>query len=145
LLARVRIGLWLGDRIMLAWARENVASVEGTATPLQMSALRMFIEPEPDEEVGTLTALAAHEDTPPAARARIMQLVAERMAIGGQVDDAWSALRAASAHAIDAIWFLQCPALDRMTRMPAFLSLRSHVAARAAQIFEAPLGSPERR
>jgi serine/threonine-protein kinase len=145
LLARVRIGLWLGDRIMLAWARENVASVEGTATALQMSALRMFIEPEPDEEVGTLTALAAHEDTPPAARARIMQLVAERMAIGGQVDDAWSALRAASAHAIDAIWFLQCPALDRMTRMPAFLSLRSHVAARAAQIFEAPLGSPERR
>jgi hypothetical protein len=137
LLARVRIGLWLGDRMMLAWAKENAASVEAEATGLQMSAIRMFIEPEPDAEVGTLTAVAAHADTPPSARARIMQIVAERMALGGQVDEAWSALRAASAHTIDAIWFTHCPALARMTRVPAFMSLRSHVVARAAQVFEA--------
>ncbi|MFW5740383.1 MAG: protein kinase domain-containing protein, partial [Myxococcota bacterium] len=136
LLARVRIGLWLGDRMMLAWARENIATLEGRASNIQMAALRMFIDPEPDEEVGTLTAIAANTDTPPAARARIMQLVAERMAMGGQVNEAWSALRAASAHAIDAIWFLRCPALARMSRVPAFTSLRSHVAARASQLFE---------
>lgn len=137
LLARVRIGLWLGDRMMLAWARENIPKVEINASLVQLAALRMFIEPEPDEEVGTLTAVAAASDTPPAARARIMQLVAERMAMGGQIDEAWSALRAASAHAIDAIWFAQCPALARMSRVPAFQSLRSHVAARASQVFEA--------
>ncbi len=137
LLARVRIGLWLGDRMMLAWALENASGVEKNASAVQMAAVRMFIEPEPDEEIGTLTALAANMDTPPAARARIMQLVAERMALGGEVNEAWSALRAASAHAIDAIWFMHCPALARMTRVPAFASLRSHVAARAAQVFEA--------
>ena len=137
LLARVRIGLWLGDRMMLAWARENASAVEENSSAVQMAAVRMFIDPEPDEEIGTLTALAASVDTPPAARARIMQLVAERMAMGGQVNEAWSALRAASAHAIDAIWFMHCPALARMTRVPAFASLRSHVAARAAQVFEA--------
>ncbi|HQF25851.1 MAG TPA: protein kinase [Polyangiaceae bacterium] len=138
LLARIRIGLWMKERMMIAWARENMASVDGVATAFQSAAIRMFLEPEPDEEVGTLTALAAGEDTPLAARARIMQLVAERMAIGGMVDDAWSALRAASAHAIDAIWFMRCPVLERMASMPAFLSLRSHIAARAAQVFEAP-------
>ena len=137
LLARVRIGLWLGDRMMLAWARENASSVESGASSAQLAAVRMFIEPEPDEEIGTLTALAASTDTPPASRARIMQLVAERMAMGGQVNEAWSALRAASAHAIDALWFMRCPALTRMNRVPAFTSLRSHVAARAAQVFEA--------
>ena len=137
LLARVRIGLWLGDRMMLAWARENIPKVEINASAIQLAALRMFIDPEPDEEVGTLTAIAAASDTPPASRARIMQLVAERMAMGGQIDEAWSALRAASAHAIDAIWFAHCPALARMARVPAFQSLRSHVAARASQVFQA--------
>lgn len=136
LLARVRIGLWLGDRVMIAWARENLESVAAHGSAEQLSAIRLFLEPEPDEEVGSLTAWAAATDTPPAARARIMQMVAERMALGGQVDEAWSALRAASAHAIDAIWFAKCPALGRMTRVPAFMSLRSHVAARAAQVFE---------
>ena len=137
LLARVRIGLWLGDRMMLAWARENAESLQNQGSAVQAAAMRLFLEPEPDEEVGTLTAIAAHTDTPPAGRARLMQLVAERMAFSGQLDEAWSALRAASAHTIDAIWFNRCPALGRMTRVPAYLSLRSHVAARAAQVFEA--------
>jgi len=138
LLARVRIGLWLGDELLLSWAREHADALGHSAgSPIQAFAIRLFLEPEPDEDVGNLMAIAAHVETPPAGRARVMQFVAERMALAGQIDEAWSALRAASAHTVDAIWFQRCPALARMERLPAFLSLRSHVAARAAQVFEA--------
>jgi tetratricopeptide (TPR) repeat protein len=136
LLARVRIGLWLNDKMMLAWVKEHASLLNhGQMNTAELCA-RMFIEPETDEAIGALTAIAACAETPTSTRVRIMQMVAERMALGGKIEEAWSALRAASAHTIDAIWFQHCPALARMSRIPAFISLRSQVTTRAAQVFD---------
>lgn len=138
-LARLRVSLWLGDRKQLALARSQVEQVKASLPSLHMNMLSLFHDTEPDVAIGALTAYAASEDTAPAARAQIMLLVAERMAMGGQIDEAWSALRAAAPHTVDALWFDKCPGISRLNRLPAFVALRSHVSARAAQVFDSDL------
>ncbi len=135
ILARMRIGVWTGDRLMLAWARENMSKLAFQPCSLQESSLGLFYEAEPDAPLGTVMAIAASNDAPPALRGQLMQLVAERLAVGGELDEAWSALRTASAHTIDALWLQRCPPLGRLARMPAFLSLRAHVTARVGEMF----------
>jgi len=137
-LARMRIGAWTGDRLMVAWAREAMTKLAFQPGTTQAPALGLFSESEPDAQVGTLMAMAASTETPPLLQGHLLQLVAERLAIGGEIEEAWSALRAASAHTIDALWFQRCPPLGRLARMPAFLSLRAHVTARAEQLFDTP-------
>ena len=133
--ARLRIATWQGDRQSVARAREAVSRCDPSDSSLDAIILHLFIDMEPDRPVGALTAFAASADSPSALRGRVMQVVAERMALSGYVDEAWSALRAAAPHSIDALWFNRCPALSRMTRMPAFLTLRSQVAHRASLVF----------
>ncbi len=141
--ARLRIAIWNGDRSMLASTHGAVSPAMLPSDHLHTSMARLVLDPEPDQEIGALTAYAASPDAPPYCRGRVMQAVAERAALGGMTEDAWSAIRAAAPNSIDAVWFLRCPALVRLARTPAFLSLRSHVAARAAQVF-APPGASSR-
>lgn len=136
ILARMRIGIWTGDRLLLAWARESMGKLAFTPCSTQGSSLGLFYEPEPDVQVGAVMAIAASNETPPLLRGHLMQLVAERLAADGELDEAWSALRAASAHSMDALWLQRCPPLGRLARMPAFLSMRAHVTARVSQLFD---------
>jgi len=134
--ARVRIAIWNGDRQMLAATHTAALAMRFPSGHLETSIARLFLDPEPDNEIGALTAYAAAPEAPPYCRGRVMQAVAERTAMGGMLEDAWSALRAAAPNSMDATWFQQCPALGRLSRKPAFLTLRAQVAARASHVFE---------
>lgn len=139
--ARVRIAIWNGDRQMLAATHAAALSTRFPSGHLETSLARLFLDPEPDNEIGALTAYAAAPEAPPYCRGQVMQAVAERTAMGGMLEDAWSALRAAAPNSMDATWFQRCPAIARLSRKPAFLTLRAQVAARAENVF-APFESP---
>jgi serine/threonine-protein kinase len=133
---RLRVAFWHGERRAIAQAHDAAVGADLDPDEIEAIIVGLFIDPEPDREVGALTALAASPRSPPALRGRLMQLAAERIVMSGHVEEAWSALRAMAPHSIDVHWFKHCPALLRMTRMPAFLSLRAQVSSRAAAIFE---------
>lgn len=139
---RLRIALWHGDRKALAQAQDSTCA-DGAPSDTWSLVVRLFVEPEPGHEIRALTAFAASEGAPPALRGWLMQAVAERMVMSGQIQDAWTALRAAAPHSVNVIWFNRCPALARMTRMPAFLTLRSQIGQRASQLF-IPTPTPRR-
>ncbi|MBI5533246.1 MAG: protein kinase [Deltaproteobacteria bacterium] len=139
---RLRIAFWHGDRGEIARAHDDAIGADLDPGNIESTVVRLYTEPEPDREIGALTAYAASPDSPPMQRGRIMQVVAERIVMSGHVEEAWSALRAAAPHSIDALWLLRCPALVRMTRTPAFLALRTQVSQRAKAIFDAASAHP---
>jgi serine/threonine-protein kinase len=140
---RLRVALWSGDRDAVAAARALAARMILPKASLESYIARLFLEAEPDREIGAITAVAASADTPAWLRGRLMQLVAERCALAGRTDEAWAALRAAAPNSVDTLWFHRCPALARLTRMPAFLTLRTQVARQARLVFDATVpGSP---
>jgi eukaryotic-like serine/threonine-protein kinase len=132
---RLRIAYWNADRKAIAQAHDQAVAADLDAGDVEASIVGMFVDPQPEPEIGALTAYAASPECPPMLRGTMMQLVAERIAMSGHVEEAWSAIRAAAPHSIDALWFNKCPALNRMARMPAFVSLREQVSQRAKLIF----------
>jgi serine/threonine-protein kinase len=135
-IARLRIASWMADHQRLVQAREAASRCNVPAQSLDETVLHLFLEAEPDRQIGALTAIAAAKNAPAVVRYRLMQLVAERALLSGLVDEAWSAVRSVAPDTIDWLWFSRCPSLDRLRRDTQFITILASIQSKAAQVFE---------
>ncbi|MEO8878577.1 MAG: hypothetical protein ABI461_23510, partial [Polyangiaceae bacterium] len=127
-LLRMRIAVWRGKDDLVKDARQRAGRAIRDAKGSNGVLLRLFHAEDHKTSVEPAQALAMTAGIAPRARAHIHSLLAERLALAGDIRGATASVKAArDAGLLDLLWLEKCTALDGLRLRADFTSLVSDV------------------